>query len=60
MESTAENTESFQRSILAVDFVPVLLRTIMCQTGTGANRHIRLRQAGVRSRLILYDARCVK
>ena len=34
MESTAENIEFFQRFILAVDSVPVLLQTILCQTGT--------------------------
>ena len=38
MDSTAENSEFFQRSILAVDSVPVLLRTNVCQTGTSWER----------------------
>ena len=38
MESTAENIEFFQRFILAVDSVPVLLQTILCQTGTRRER----------------------
>ncbi len=34
MDSTAENSEFFQRWIFAVDSVPVLVRMIMRQTGT--------------------------
>ncbi len=34
MDSTAENSEFFQCSVLAVESVPVLVRTNMCQTGT--------------------------
>ena len=38
MDSTAENSEFFQRLIPAVDSVPVLVRTNMFQTGTSWER----------------------
>lgn len=62
MDSTAENSEFFQRSILAVDSVPVLLRTNVCQTGTSRER---IDKCGFGSPVCApnsypYDAHCVK
>ena len=61
MDSTAENSEFFQRWIFAVDSVPVLVRTNMCQTGTSWERIDKF-AFGSRVRApnsYPYDVRCV-
>jgi hypothetical protein len=61
MDSTAENSEFFQRSILAVDSVPVWVSTNVCQTGTSWERihTFAFGRLVCAPNLYPYDARCV-